>query len=226
MKKLVFTFFIALLAIPSVLLAQENDNNSEDFSRWQVRVRGVAVIPDPSATIEAIGGDVDISDSFIPELDFTYFFTENLAVELILGTTKHEVHTVGSDLSPIGGGIADVDLGEVWLLPPTLNLQYHREVFENFKPYIGAGVNYTIFYDADDFTTVKSVSYDNAFGISTQIGFDYMFTDKFFFNVDFKYIFLKADVEVDASNLADNLSIPAEVEINPMLLGFGVGMKF
>lgn len=226
MKKLVFAFFIALLAIPSALLAQENDNNSEDFDRWQVRVRGVAVMPDASATIEAIGGDVNISDSFIPELDFTYFFTENLAVELILGTTKHEAHTVGSDLSPIGGGIANVDLGEVWLLPPTLNLQYHREVFENFKPYIGAGVNYTIFYDADDFTTVKSVSYDNSFGISTQIGFDYMFFEKFFFNVDFKYIFLKTDVEVDASNLADSLSIPAEVEINPMLLGFGVGMKF
>lgn len=226
MKKLVFTFFIALLAIPSVLLAQEKENNTDDFSKWQVRVRGVGVLPDASATIEAIGGDVSISDSFIPEIDFTYFFTKNLAVELILGTTKHESHTVNSNLAAIGGGIANVDLGEVWLLPPTLNLQYHREVFENFKPYIGAGINYTIFYDADDFTTVKSVSYDNSFGISTQIGFDYMFTDQFFFNVDFKYIFLKTDVEVDASNLAENLSIPAEVEINPMLLGFGVGMKF
>lgn len=226
MKKLVFTFFIALLAIPSVLLAQEKENNTDDFSKWQVRVRGVGVLPDASATIEAIGGDVSISDSFIPEIDFTYFFTKNLAVELTLGTTKHESHTVNSNLAAIGGGIANVDLGEVWLLPPTLNLQYHREVFENFKPYIGAGINYTIFYDADDFTTVKSVSYDNSFGISTQIGFDYMFTDQFFFNVDFKYIFLKTDVEVDASNLAENLSIPAEVEINPMLLGFGVGMKF
>ncbi|PZQ79114.1 MAG: OmpW family protein, partial [Flavobacterium johnsoniae] len=68
--------------------------------------------------------------------------------------------------------------------------------------------------------------YDNSFGYAFQVGFDLMLNDKFFINADIKKIFLKTDVTVDASNLATGLSIPADVEINPLLLGFGVGMKF
>jgi outer membrane protein len=56
---------------------------------WQVRLRGVAVQPNEKSEVSTIGGDVNISNSFIPELDFTYFFNKNVAAELILGTTKH-----------------------------------------------------------------------------------------------------------------------------------------
>ncbi len=225
MKKLVFTVLVALLFSPFVTFAQEND--SEEFSRWQVRLRGINIMPNESASIGVIGGDVDISTAFVPEVDFTYFFDKNFAVELILGTAKHNVNTVGSDISAVGGGTSvNVDLGEVWLLPPTLTFQYHREVFDNFKPYVGAGVNYTIFYNEDEGSVVKGISYDNSFGIATQIGFDYMINEKFFLNADFKYIFLSTDVEVDADNLASGLVIPAEVDINPAILGFGIGMKF
>jgi outer membrane protein W len=71
-----------------------------------------------------------------------------------------------------------------------------------------------------------NVKYDNAFGFATQLGIDFKLSEKYFVNLDAKYILLKTDVNVDASNLAPNLSIPAKVDINPFLLGFGVGMKF
>ena len=71
----------------------------------------------------------------------------NIAAELILGTTKHDVKTTGSNLTAIGGpASAEVDLGSVWLLPPTLTLQYHFYPTKTLKPYLGAGLNYTIFY--------------------------------------------------------------------------------
>ena len=73
---------------------------------------------------------------------------------------------------------------------------------------------------------VADIKYDNAFGIATQIGADFNITDNFFLNVDAKYIFLKTDVTVDATNLASGLTIPADVKINPLLLGFGVGYRF
>lgn len=224
MKKLFFTF----LACASLHTMAAQETTPDTFKNWQVRLRGVGVIPSESADIGIIGGDVRLSQTFIPELDFTYFLTRNFAAELILGTTKHNVNTVGSDLSAIGGpSQTNVDLGSVYLLPPTLTLQYHfYPTGEVFKPYVGAGVNYTIFYGVDQGPTVRDVSYDNAFGFAGQAGFDLFVTDTFFINVDAKKIWLETDVRADASNLSDGLSVPAKVKINPLLLGFGVGMRF
>ena len=194
---------------------------------WQVRLRGVAVQPNEKSEVSAIGGDVNISNSFIPELDFTYFFNKNVAAELILGTTKHDVKTTGSNLTAIGGpASAEVDLGSVWLLPPTLTLQYHFYPTKTLKPYLGAGLNYTIFYSVDEGSVVKGLDYDNAVGFALQGGLDYMLNDKYFLNFDIKKLFLKTDVNVDATNPASGLKIPAEVNIDPLLIGFGVGMKF
>lgn len=228
MKKLALAVLAASLFSFNFANAQtDKTTDNTQFKNWMVRLRGVGVIPSENASISAIGGDVAISNTFIPELDFTYFFTKNIAAELILGTSKHDVHTTGSNLSPIGGpSSADVPLGSVYLLPPTLTLQYHFYAGETFKPYVGAGVNYTIFYNVKAGNTVKDVKYDNAFGYAFQAGFDLMITDKYFINVDAKKVFLNTDVTVDASNLAAGLSIPAKVDINPLLVGFGIGMKF
>ena len=215
------------ISLLGVNFTSAQENKTEDFKRWLVRVRGVGVVPDESAKIGVIGGDAKISNTLIPELDFTYFFTKNIAAELILGTTKHDVSTIGSDISAIGGPTsAAIDLGSVYLLPPTLTLQYHFLTDEVFRPYIGAGVNYTIFYNEKQGSVVKNVKYDNAFGYAFQIGFDLMVSDDFFINADVKKLFLNTDVTVDALNLAPGLSIPADVYINPWLIGLGVGMKF
>ena len=115
MKKILL--FILLFGFAFNINAQENQS-TDDYSKWQVRLRLISVIPNESADIEAIGGDVEISTAFVPELDFTYFFNKNWAAELILGTAKHDVEAVST-------AAGDIDLGHVWLLPPTLTMQYH-----------------------------------------------------------------------------------------------------
>ena len=232
MRKIVFALMAMSLMTVNFVNAQDNETKEEsksnEFKRWQVRLRAVGVAPDESASIGIIGGDVAISNALIPELDFTYFFTENFAAELILGTAKHDVNTVGSDISAVGGPTSfNVDLGSVMLLPPTLTAQYHFFPLgeKNFKPYVGAGVNYTLFYNVKS-GDVADVTYDNALGYAAQLGFDLMLDETFFINVDVKRLFLSTDVSVDASNLAPGLIIPAEVDINPWLIGVGVGMKF
>lgn len=229
MKKLILSVLTLTFVGLNIANAQEKTENNTDFKRWQARIRGVAVVPSESANIGIIGGDAAISSTFIPELDFTYFFTKNFAAELILGTSKHDVNTTASDISAVGGPTStDVDLGSVRLLPPTLTFQYHFFPLadKNFKPYVGAGINYTIFYDVKQGNTVKDVKYDNAVGYAFQLGIDYMIDDTFFINIDAKKLFLNTDVTVDASNLAAGLSIPAEVDVDPWLFGLGVGMKF
>ena len=221
MRKIVFPLMAMALMTVTFVNAQDNEKKSNEFKRWQVRLRGVGVVtPNQSAKIGIIGGDVQISDAFIPELDFTYFFTEHFAAELILGTAKHDVKAINT----IAG---DIDLGSAWLLPPTLTAQYHFYTSDKkiFKPYIGAGVNYTLFYNVKS-GAVADVKYDNALGYAAQVGFDLMLDDTFFINVDAKRLFLSTDVTVDATNLVPGLVVPAEVDIDPWLFGIGVGMKF
>ncbi|WP_296384037.1 OmpW family outer membrane protein, partial [Winogradskyella sp.] len=130
---------LILLTAFTFSLNAQDDKATDDYSKWQARFRIISVIPSPGDDI--VGADVDINTAIVPELDFTYFFTKNIAAELILATTKHDV-----ELNVAGGTTAD--LGHVWLLPPTLNLQYHFYA-DDFKPYVGAGINYTIFYGID-----------------------------------------------------------------------------
>lgn len=180
-----------------------------------IRLRGIAVIPEESATIEAIGGDAKISDRVVPELDITYFMTENLAAELILATNPHDVSVVDTALG-------DVDLGGVSLLPPTLLAQYHFSPRAALRPYVGAGINYTFFYDNDP-GDVVSVNYDNGFGFALQAGVDIPFNDTYFFNVDVKKLWLSTDVTVDAGAAG---VVGADVDIDPWIIGVGIGRRF
>jgi len=181
---------------------------------WLIRLRVIDVIPDENADIDVIGGDVKISDRIVPELDISYFFTENIAAELILATNSHDVSVSGTTLG-------EVDLGNVSLLPPTLTLQYHFAPRASFRPYVGMGVNYTMFYDNDPGQAV-SVNYDNGFGVALQAGADIPVNDTYFFNVDVKKLFLSTDVTVDAGVA----TVGADVDINPWIVGVGVGRRF
>ncbi|PKP28350.1 MAG: OmpW family protein [Bacteroidetes bacterium HGW-Bacteroidetes-18] len=205
MKKLL----LSIIAIALISLSVTAQEKSDDFNKWQARFRVITIIPDVSDDID--GANVDVSTAVVPELDFTYFFTKNWAAELILGTAKHDVEV------DLGGGI---DLGHVWLLPPTLNLQYHFNGTA-VKPYLGAGINYTIFYGVDE-GDVAGMDYDNAVGFSMQAGLDYDLNEKWFLNLDIKKLLLKTDVKVDTGEGI----LPVEVDINPLIIGVGVGMRF
>lgn len=183
-------------------------------SDMMVRMRAINVMPDESGKPTIIGGDVQLNNASVPEIDFTYFFNKNFALELILATTTHEASATKTALN-------NLDLGDVSLLPPTLTAQYHYEVGK-FKPYVGAGLNYTIFYGADP-GIAKSVRYENALGYALQLGGDYQIGDNLYLNLDIKKIYLSTDVHV--STYA-NGSVDAEVDINPLIVGLGLGFKF
>jgi outer membrane protein len=204
MKKL-FLSIIVMMLISINAIAQEKS----DFNRWQARLRVIAIIPDVDDDLDA--ANVDVSTAVVPELDFTYFFDENWAAELILATAKHNVDV------DMGTGI---DLGHVWILPPTLSLQYHF-TGGSVKPYLGAGINYTFFYGIDE-GDVVDMDYDDAVGFSMQGGLDFDLNDYWFLNLDVKKLLLKTDVKVYTGEAI----IPVEVDINPWVVGVGIGVKF
>lgn len=208
---------LALSAISASLLVA-SAANAADFTPKSagdilVRARIVDVIPNESFDAN-IPGDASINNDVIPEVDFSYFFTDHIAAELIAGTSKHDVKW--------NTGASNVDLGSVRLLPPTLTLQYHFMPKQRFSPYLGAGLNYTHFYDAKTGSGNTQVDYKDKFGYAFQAGFDYAIAGHWSLNVDVKKLYLKTDV----NTVVGGAHVHATGHLNPWIAGVGIGYRF
>lgn len=211
---------MCLTALNPVQTAYATDGVTKQKGDLLVRGRLIGFLPDEGTDVPALGGSADASDEYVPELDFTYFVTDNVAVELVLATTKHDMWLNGSSAG-------NVDLGEVWVLPPVLTLQYHFDPMGqwNISPYLGAGVNYTIFYNEDGASNsaAASTDYENSFGYALQAGVDVPVAPNWFFNLDAKKVWVDTDLDV---TLASGAKVDGTVDLDPWVLGVGMGYKF
>ncbi|MBX3456431.1 OmpW family outer membrane protein [Ferrovibrio sp.] len=208
--------FLLLAGIAATEAAAQQQQQGKSAGDIMLRGRLIGVIPDEDSTVTVIGGKVDASNTWTAEADVSYFFTDNIAAELIAATTKHKMAVNGSTAGNVG-------LGDVWLLPPTLTLQYHFQPKAAFSPYVGLGATYAIFYNEKVGSGLRSVDYDNAWGVALQAGFDYALGNSWYLNADVKKIFLNTDVTVRTNAGA---TINADVDLNPWVIGLGVGYKF
>jgi len=172
------------------------------YSWWNagdifVRVRGEAVIPDSKSTGTA---GVTAGNGYIPEADISYFLTKNIAVEAICCVSKHDVKLNGDKIA------------DTTLFPPTVMLQYHFDMGK-FKPYLGAGVNYTVFFD-----NTNGLKTNNAWGAAVQVGLDYHVSGNWFANVDVKKIWVGTDFDYNGAK--------GHLDIDPLIAGAGIGYRF
>lgn len=157
---------------------------------------------------QSVGAKVEADNLWIPEIDLSYFFTKNLAAELVL-TYPQEV-----DIK-----IAGAKQGTIKALPPSLLLQYHFTELGAFKPYVGAGLNYTFFYNTSNILGGVASVERNSWGLAGQVGFDYMFTKSLGLNVDVKYIKMETDVYAGGSKLGT-------LNLSPITAGVGMTYRF
>lgn len=173
--------------------------------QWLVRARVVNIDSANGGAAGAAG--VSINNKAIPEVDVSYFFTPNFAAELILTyPQKHDVRLAGNKV------------GTLKHLPPTLLAQYHFTGMGAFKPYVGAGVNFTRFSDvniADGAVTIKK----NSVGFALQAGVDYALDKNWSLNLDVKKVQLGTKVTGAGLN-------NSKFKVDPVLVGVGVGYRF
>jgi outer membrane protein len=200
---------------------------------WLVRGRVINVNPnddsgrlylDAGAGYGSIGRGVEVNDDTVPELDITYMITKNWGVELILGYSEHTV--TGEKNAAFAGDVIDTKV-----LPPTLLLQYHFRPDADVRPYVGAGINYTYFFDEDTTGAVagtpgSSIDLDSSWGLAVQAGVDVAINQDWFVNLDVKYIDI--DTEAHFDNIAGGAFQRAKInaDIDPFVWGIGIGRRF
>ena len=193
MKKILIATAVGLLVAGSVA-AQE--------SPWLARARAVNLSMANDSTIAGL----TVSDKTIGEVDVSYFFSKNIAAELILTVPQKQAVS-------LNGG----DFGSFKHLPPTLTVQYHFTDFQNFKPYVGAGLNYTKI-TGDHLSTGYNLD-GHSFGAAIQAGVDVPLTKQVSLNFDVKKVNIKTDVYLNGSKAGT-------LKLDPVLVGVGVGYRF
>jgi len=215
-KTLILTA-LAAAACAAPALAQSDDAwRAPRAGEWLIsaRVSNVSSGAD-DAILTAAGADsgldVDVGDSTMPTLGFTYFLTDHSAVEAILGTTRHEIRAQG--------GATDVAVHETWVLPPVVTLQYRPLTERRYSPYVGAGVNYMVFYDGEDLNGF-TVDLDDGFGLALQAGADIGLQGPWSLNVDVKKIWFDTDADINSGALT------SDVSLDPWVISLGVSRRF
>jgi outer membrane protein len=213
MKTQTIGLALALAVTASPALAQEVRGHRAGDVVLGASVIGV--LPSNGGST-SIGGTPDASDAYTGQLDLSYFFTPNIALNIIAATTRHDVEVRNVP------GAGTIDLGRVWALPPTLTLQYHPLPSSRFSPYLGVALNHTVFYGEGGSRSpgISRVDVDNAFGYGVNFGFSYEITPAWLLNFDVKRLWLRPDVSVNSGG------VTGTANIDPWIVGAGVRYRF
>ena len=218
MKLLLVPAAAAAAVLPVTAQAKEGD--------VLVRLRAIMVAPneESGSVLPAFPGEkVKVDNSVMPEVDVTYMATDHIGFELIAATTKHSASGKTGTTGAIGR------LASTWVLPPTLTAQFHPVAEGPVRPYVGAGVNYTLFYSEDASDALESatgptkVHMSDSFGWALQAGVDVDLNERMFVNLDIKYI----DIDTTARLSTTSAGVQrVRVHLDPIVAGVGLGMRF
>ena len=196
-------------------LSQEMTYHNTQGGDWFTRVRALYILPNDSSTsVSTIPhSGVGVHPSWTGEIDIGYMFTKNLGCELILATSKHTL--VGKK------SLSGTKIATTWVLPPTLTLQWRFFPKQIVQPYIGAGVNYSLYYSEHCSLPGTSIDLQHSWGPAVQAGMDMFFYKDWFFNADVKYIWMDTHARLSGAVIGH-----VHVDIDPWVIGLGIGRKW
>ncbi len=150
-----------------------------------------------------------------PTLSASYYFNDNVAVELWGAADKfdHRVRTSGG-----------AKAGTVEQQPLALSAQYHFGAADNvFRPFVGAG------YYESNFSNEKidglaaggdHVGLRTAKGAIGTVGVDMNINSTWFVRADARYMHARPELSVAGSGTGEKL------KLDPWTVGFGIGARF
>ncbi|MGZ3304298.1 MAG: OmpW/AlkL family protein [Asticcacaulis sp.] len=158
----------------------------------------------------ATGLHVGVNNDTVPTLGFTYFLTDHVAFEAILGTSQHTISAVGATSTPVH---------KTWVLPPVVTVQYHFAPQSRFSPYVGAGINYMDWYSGKD-ENGFAVKLKSGAGTAVQAGADIALKGRWALNLDIKKVFYKTKANINGGTLK------SDVKLDPAVISVGLAYRF
>lgn len=240
-----------LLAAAVISFAAAIPAVAQEAGDWQLRFGLGYIVPDTSNDDLVFEGtrldtfNIDVDDQFGLVFDVTYFMSPNWAMELLASTPfEHDIDGAGA-LAPLG------KIGDIKHLPPTLSLQYHFLPGQTFRPYVGAGLNYTLIFDESTNPGLHNgivatangalnanysggntkLDIDDSFGGALQAGVDFDLSEKWFLNFNVRYIMINADATLktttfDPAGTETMFRSTIDVDIDPFVYSAQLGFKF
>jgi outer membrane protein len=206
-------------ALAGPVAAYADSAPGEPKGDWLFRV-GMSLVDPEESNLENPGGlglgDLVVDSDVSPTFNISYFLTNHISTELLAAWP----FTHGVDLKTAAPGDDKTRVASVEHLPPVLSLNWHFNPKGTFRPYIGAGVNYTIFSSEETRGPLRGtqLKLDDSFGAAGQVGVD-IGQGNWFFNANARYIQIESDAELNGADIGT-------VEINPWVYGIHVGYKF
>jgi len=226
----------ALTAIAMAVGLAQTAVAGDDNGNFMVRVLGTGIITQdslsslrsvsgaPVADLKAAGFDASVSDEVIPAATLTYFLSKKLSLELLCCFAKHDV----SLKAPPAFAALAGNIGETWIFPPAVTLQYHFDGLGPLKPYVGVGGQYIAFFNektGGNTLQATSVEIDGAFGVTVQAGFDVAIGNGWYLNADIKKTWLDTTATWHNSAVTGG-DIVAKVDLDPLIISAGLGYRF
>jgi outer membrane protein len=183
-----------------------------------VRAGLAGVLPTGDGTIGP--GQVEADNGYSLGINFTYMATSNIGVE-VLGSWPFS-----HDIEGKGGLAGAGKVAEIKHLPPTVTLQYHFGTGSKFHPYVGAGINYTNFFDIEETSSLggDSLDLDDSWGVALEAGVDYELQNDWMVGAAVWWV----DIDTDATitGAGSGLAGTYNVSIDPWVFMLSVGKKF
>jgi outer membrane protein len=228
MRTSLFTASLLALAIAAPL--------AQAHQAGDIIVRAGAITVDPHESssdiwVGALGTDVAGTKATLDSdtqlgLNFAYMLTNNIGIELLAATPFS--HDVGVKGMPGGFAGLNGNLGELKHLPPTLSVVYYPlDASSAFQPYVGAGINYTWFFDTKLSSEAEGKGFSgldmkDSWGLAAQVGMDYMLTDNIMLNAQVRYI----DIDTTGTTNFGGDKVKVDVDVDPLVYMVGLGYKF
>lgn len=194
-----YLLLLCLLPVGSAYAVSQGD--------WLLRFGGAQVSPNDSSHGVVADNAIGVDGNAQPFINLTYMLKDNIGLEVLASLPfKHDITLNGSKIA------------ETKQLPPTISVQYHFTPKNSIRPYVGLGLNYTIFFSEKATSTITSISLDDSTGLAAQVGVDGDINKSWFWNADLRYIKISTTAKTNIGNI--------DVDINPWVFSFGVGTRF
>ena len=222
-----------LLAAGALLALVASPALAYEAGTWVLRAGVGVVAPDSDNLVIDDGIDtttIDVDDGTSLTLMGTYMFTPNWGFDVLASWPfNHDINVSITDNADPGFNPLSAKIGETDHLPPTFSIQYHFLPDGTLQPYVGAGLNYTTFFNTDveqaltDLTGVTDIDLDDSFGLALQLGADWTFGNRWLVNFDLRYIDIESDLTV--SDGVDSAEL-GTVKIDPWVYSINLGYSF